>query len=765
MNSDTPAGDGRRSGEQGLLALLFATVRPEWRHDIVVAPEEHPLFRLGGCRVADCAADGYTRGGLCRAHNLRWIAAGRPDADVWLTTQSGPTYGRAPLSTCLVPGCRFGRRNQRLCRQHASQWHRAGRPPIDAWAQSSGHDPIALVNAATCVVRNCELLTESTPPLCYSHQARWRSRLRAGHPEDLDTFLAHVDRWGKQHLDLVMLPPQLRLEIQYGLQCRADEGKLRTRLEAFGPVVRFLTAAGAHSLTDRTPQQWRDAARSAPGCGSIQLGFITHCCEFLDILHHGAGWDVEYPRDVWRLSRLGYDAPYENLRFTRIPQLWLRELAKRWVRHRLAVGMAMQTVYLSLTAAAHLGTYLDGSANPPTDAGALTRDHLERWLAHLSATVPDPSTRLAHITNIRVFLQEVHRREWAPELAASCMLHPEDNPKLPETAPRALPEFVMRQLETPEQLDRYRDPAMRTITEIMIHCGLRGKDARGLEFDCMVRDGEGHPYLRYLNHKMQRTAFVPLDERLVGAVKAQQDRVLARYPQGCPRLFPQANMNPDGSKPVGHTTWFNRTQEWLEAVQLVDEHSRPVRFKAHQWRHTFATRLINLDVPQHIVQRLLDHSSPEMTAHYARLRDEKLREAWAKVRKINVRGEVVELDTEHPLADAAWTRAGLAQAKQTLPNGYCGMPIHSPCEHANPCLTCPLFLTTPEFLPQHRTQRAATLELIGKAEADGHGRVAEKNKQVLGNLDRIINACESCGTDQIVVGGTPRDSRRRTDAG
>jgi hypothetical protein len=34
-------------------------------------------------------------------------------------------------------------------------------------------------------------------------------------------------------------------------------------------------------------------------------------------------------------------------------------------------------------------------------------------------------------------------------------------------------------------------------------------------------------------------------------------------------------------------------------------------------RHTFGTRLINRDVPQEVVRVLLDHSSGEMTAHYA----------------------------------------------------------------------------------------------------------------------------------------------------
>ena len=32
---------------------------------------------------------------------------------------------------------------------------------------------------------------------------------------------------------------------------------------------------------------------------------------------------------------------------------------------------------------------------------------------------------------------------------------------------------------------------------------------------------------------------------------------------------------------------------------------------------TFGTRLINQDVPQEVVRRILDHDSPQMTAHYA----------------------------------------------------------------------------------------------------------------------------------------------------
>ena len=61
----------------------------------------------------------------------------------------------------------------------------------------------------------------------------------------------------------------------------------------------------------------------------------------------------------------------------------------------------------------------------------------------------------------------------------------------------------------------------------------------------------------------------------------------------------------------------------------------------------------------------------------------------------------------------------------------------------NSCLTCPMFVTTAEFLPQHHAQRRQTLQIISAAEANGQARVAEMNKQVAANLGKIITALEA----------------------
>jgi hypothetical protein len=111
--------------------------------------------------------------------------------------------------------------------------------------------------------------------------------------------------------------------------------------------------------------------------------------------------------------------------------------------------------------------------------------------------------------------------------------------------------------------------------------------------------------------------------------------------------------------------------------------------------------------------------------------------------KVNHRGEKVTLDPDGPLAEASWAKQRLSRATQALPNGYCGLPLVQTCPHANSCLTCPMFLTTPEFLPQHRAHHQQTLQIITAAEARGQTRLAEMNQQVAENLNKIITALEA----------------------
>src|SRR5512144_460563 len=200
--------------------------------------------------------------------------------------------------------------------------------------------------------------------------------------------------------------------------------------------------------------------------------------------------------------------------------------------------------------------------------------------------------------------------------------------------------------------------------------------------------------------------------------------------------------NPDGRLAMGDSTYRKALKRWLTRCDIRDEHGQPIKISPHRFRHTLGTRLINNDVPQEVVRRILDHDSHMITARYARLSDTTIRRHWERARKGNVMGQTVTLDPAGPLAEASWAKHRLGRATQALPNGYCALPVVKTCPHANACLTCPMFLTTPEFLPEHQQHRRQVVEIISAAQARGQQRVSEMNQQVLANLDRIITALQ-----------------------
>ena len=64
-----------------------------------------------------------------------------------------------------------------------------------------------------------------------------------------------------------------------------------------------------------------------------------------------------------------------------------------------------------------------------------------------------------------------------------------------------------------------------------------------------------------------------------------------------------------------------------------------------------------------------------MTAHYARITDQTVRRRWEQATKVNVNGERVSIAPDGPLAQAQWAKTRYGLATQTLPHGYCGLPV------------------------------------------------------------------------------------------
>jgi integrase len=475
------------------------------------------------------------------------------------------------------------------------------------------------------------------------------------------------------------------------------------------------------------------------------------------VLHGGrVGIETEYAADHWNAARLGVPARRGrgSALFDTITQQWLREPVKEWSRFRLATGCAFSTVSAGALGMSRFSTFLTERHPDVDDEGGITRTVLEDYLSWLATGPYSTNTKLLSLSMLRGFLDACRRHDWLTELPHSAIIYEEELPNRDDGLPRFVPEFVMRQLESDASLARLPSPTAPHLVVVMIETGLRIGDACTLEFNPIIDDSAGGPCLRFHNLKSRADQLIPLSAKAAAAVRAQQDHDRTRWPDGTRWLFPGIIANADGSKPYNVATLTTQLRRWQGVIDLRDEAGVPVRVTSHRFRHTLGTRLINSDVPQHVVQKLLGHASPEMTAHYAHIHDHTVPDAFDRYQqqRVNTAGEFLPFDPEGPTATAEWVKHNLSRVRDSLPNGYCGRPPPQECPHPNACLTCPDFQTTPEFLDVHREQAGANRILIARADAGGNFRLAANLRQVQTSLDRIVSALEA-----IMEGGDADD--------
>lgn len=460
--------------------------------------------------------------------------------------------------------------------------------------------------------------------------------------------------------------------------------------------------------------------------------------------------ETEYAKDTWDAFCLGVPARRgRNIaRFSSITQDWLREAVKQWSRFRLGAGYSFTTIDAGPQALARFSMFL--TERPEVhDHTAVTRELLEEFLLWMASSRWSTNTRSHTLTFVKVFLDWGHRHNTLQGLPANAVIYEEEVSRPPDHLPKFIPEFVMAQLESAANLALLPSPTVRNLVVLLMETGLRGGDACELPFNPVIEDSVGWPCLRFDNTKVRAEQLIPLSDKAAAAIRAQQAHVRHQWPNGSPWLFPGILNNPDGTKPYAHGSLSGQLGRWQARVGVRDEAGQRVRVHAHQFRHTVGTRLINAGVPQHVIQKLLGHASPRMTARYAEIHDHTVREAFAKfcAQRVNTAGERLDYDPDALTADAEWVKHNLARIRDSLPNGYCGRPPQQDCPHPNACLTCPDFQTTPDFLDIHRNQATTNRRLIARADANGQFRLAENLRQVQTSLERIIPSLEALDHD------------------
>ncbi|HWR15513.1 MAG TPA: tyrosine-type recombinase/integrase [Terriglobales bacterium] len=444
----------------------------------------------------------------------------------------------------------------------------------------------------------------------------------------------------------------------------------------------------------------------------------------------------EQEKDIWDLRRLSMlhnpTLSPGPLNFLLIKQPWLRAAAKSFLAYCLPI-YAEGTCRTRLQALVCFSEFL-AIEKPRATARSITRPLLLRYLSYLPNRVCT-GTRKNHIINLRTFLEMAHRERWLP-VGPERLIHDEEVPQPAKPQPRYIPSTVLDQLN--QHLHELRPAWMRMVL-ILQECGMRINELLQLPLDCLSQDARGVFYLRYLQGKVRRENAIPVSQEITRVVQEQQEAVRER---GKPSalLFPS-----ERGRPIRQASFTQAINHLAYTHQIKDAMGKLFRFQSHQFRHTVGTRMINLGVPHHIIQRYLGHKGPEMTSRYAHIHDSTMREKLSEYLAgtlVDVSGKKVVEDTANDTAELQWfTRNVLAQA---LTNGYCAIPtVAGPCPHPNACLNCAHFRTDITFLDVHRSELRETERVIAKADANGWVRQSEMNQRKRTNLVNIIASLEA----------------------
>ena len=314
------------------------------------------------------------------------------------------------------------------------------------------------------------------------------------------------------------------------------------------------------------------------------------------------------------------------------------------------------------------------------------------------------------------------------------------------------------------------DPQAMRMILLQILTGRRASEVRTCEFDCLsevpdrsVQDAEGAQVVRfrYAQSKIDIAPDSILVDREVAAIIEEQQRwVRQSLPELRSRfLFVQRTGNRRGDKPYPSGTYNWMLRELSKLARITDSKGRPVNLSnTHRFRHTKLTRLAELGLPIHVLQRYAGHATPTMSMHYIAQREEHAEQAFLATVQLKADGTRVQFSHEDHDSLHLFDRAD-----RLLPHGWCLLPPLQSCDKGNACLTCSVFVTDQTHKTPLTRQLNETEHLIARGTAtfqDRYGRPMPEDNVWLAQrraeqaaLTRLLNVIEDHPGRAVQGGG------------
>ncbi|NDI33228.1 tyrosine-type recombinase/integrase [Chengkuizengella sediminis] len=625
-----------------------------------------------------------------------------------------------------------------------------------------------------------------------------------------------------QNLSFNINSPSANLEMKFVWYNKLfrDEWNLNSFFIGQAPYLRKLTAflnekySSLYSLleldVDRLEREWliwleKNGFKTQTTRKDKLYGDLTyksHSATFLRLMYNSlfelTDTREEWEKDCWDVRILNeqyvikYNKSKQNfsIDFSNIKNIPIKNEVKSYIKQRL-LSKHNFTWCTAMNYIRFLPNFLNfiSSIEPSwNNISGLSRKHIERfieWLnqyarSHLKRRNAHPESYIStSLTIISKFLSDIQRYEFAiaPKQSVRKLIFPEDKPKSKKKSydhVNYIPQSILKQLfENLNHLHQDFQPVIWTAFKT----GLRISDVLGLKQDCLVKLNKKY----YIETDIEKTYVkghrIPIDEELANMLASLIDRSVQNSNQ---------DNNPDrfifvryrGSRkglPYGQQTIGKYLNILANEQNIVDENGQIFYFKTHQFRHTYAVKMLNSGVDILTVQELLAHASPEMTMRYARLLDDTKRKSFENaieqgVFSFDLNGKMYEIsdkdEVPQDILDTLWRDHKLTAIDN--PYGSCRARLNGDCPYAEepPCLTCnggnpckDLAVGFSEMdAAKYEIHIQSTSKMIDVAQQYGRKEILEKNRK---NLERLKDIYNTIKQGNIIFGRLERIKRKQ----
>lgn len=345
---------------------------------------------------------------------------------------------------------------------------------------------------------------------------------------------------------------------------------------------------------------------------------------------------IPLSEDVWDAQSLGVKpSPTKSLtkfNFTNIQQVWLKEAVKAFIRIQ-APNHSFSTIQGYIVTMNHFSSFLTASYPSVDTVSQINRKMVVDFLCKMRSSGIKETSINHKISGLKMFF-EVGNTYKLFRVDANSLITKRDYPRIPESIPRFIPSYILKQLN--EHLDWLPEPVARMVI-VLQACGMRYRELATIPFNCLVclsvhGSEEKKWSIRFYDYKLKQDRMLPISDEIASIVKKQQRFIRSYFGDSHEYLFTGRDLKsntksfyPSKDRVMSLDSFNVYLNNLAKDYNIKDENGKLWEFSSHQFRHTVGTEAIQNGVPFHIVMKLLGHSSPTMTLRYAHIHDETLR--------------------------------------------------------------------------------------------------------------------------------------------